>query len=519
MKEKISTDLQTLSEKNQDKTEDIKKGILQITDEYFETIYNFNGVSRNKEEMKKKFINQITNKYNELRSQFNQFYSNEKNIITFKELIQFFASLPNAQVTINEGYIGQLLTLMKCLISNNISINHFIFDYIRFEEKILKKLITLNNLSDKLKENRRECLLKKEEMKNERMNKEGVCDNASLSLTIFEAKDIRNIVTQTFNNSFVVLSLGGIKQKSANKENYKWDQDLTFPVTKKNEKLQIGVYEKSMNAENILIGSVSVELMWFDHQFEAENWYQLENNNKQKCGSILLKICFIYSWYKYYSDYVSKTDIQISRLNKDIKELEESYKLSKQPFELVLAGKILSIQENKIFEKSENIVEYVTSIRQSVYNPKNNCTNKESVYLELNKHEWPLSIKIVLMTNLISSFSVFFTRADYLNLVTSIISFLFIFGESKGEINFNLQLFVYTLIGLSCYDILWIILHHNNWSLSIYLNSYSLICTFIISIINCVAKCALVILVFSYKVRINEIKTEGIAKIMENKIH
>lgn len=482
------------------------------------------------EGMNHDYVATIKEKYYLLEQQFNQIDVNKDQTLSYSEFFNFFSTHKNKteDVVIDNNYIERLFYLLDKDKSDSISLEEFIFAYIGFEQKLKLKQTRLNLLRKDLQHNVVKYEEKFKQTENERLNKEGLCENANLSITLFEATNLKGKSTIQTRNTYVVFSLGGgKKQMSSVKEedNPSWFEDFNFPVSKKNEELLIDVYDKGALTGNNLIGSVRIQLLLFDHQLKTENWYPLTlGSTPDDFGSIHLKFRFIYSYHKYYQGLIEKTKDQIMRLEEDLGEMKEYKQLFDEPFGIILGGKINSIIEKRIFEKSEEILDYIGSTRKSIYIPPKQAkdqiqmTRKSILFSGPDSVEWPAFASILLGLSCLFSLLAFLTKADYLNLLILVGVFIVIMTDAKYGITTYLKSLSYGLIGISVYDLIWMMFNYGSWNNGVYYNSNTLLGTFIFVALNCGAKCGLAYYCYSQDLKIITIKKRGQEEILNKNI-
>jgi hypothetical protein len=241
----------------------------------------------------------------------------------------------------------------------------------QLEEKLRLKKIKLTKLDEELKVQKEKFLKGVNDYKTERLNKEGLSENATLYITLFEAKDLKPMDYDGTSDPYVIFDLEDRKKTSSFKPDTLdpvWNEDFTFPVTRRDAVLKVQVYDKDRFGSDDFEGGVNIDLKSLEHQQRTDMWYDLAvEGDANGNGSIRLKLQYIFSRYKYYTDNFNKTEFQILRLQEDIEELNRYFELFEKPFGIILYGEIESILDKRILEKSEDISEYLISPRRSVY--------------------------------------------------------------------------------------------------------------------------------------------------------
>lgn len=481
------------------------------------------------ESLGKDYTKSLKKRYEELSKQFIQIDSNRNNEITKEEVynffkdqnntIQFAQQFPNKEYKeIDMKYIDRLFHLFDKNKDEKITRDEFVFSYIKLEEKLnikKKKLMLLHNdLKDSLIQyNER---LKKSE--SQKLNVNGVCENASLSITLLKAKDLEAFIPGTSPSTFVVFTLDGKKQQSnlvTSNANPEYQEDFSFPITRKGETLTLEIFDQSTFSGTQLIGKLYIDLVLLEHQQKSENWYTLSPiqetpvpQTKETIGespngknpSVLLRLRYIYDWQKYYTNLIKKTNEQIKRLREDIDELGKFQESFKKPFGIILAGDVNSIIDKRIFEKSEDILDYITSTRRSVY-------SKPSRFSEYRKNQ-PITMVLDHLsfdknTRLISKLCIglclltFISRANLFGLIVNMFAGFIVHKNNRNYTENYLVKVVYLIGGSILFDILWIIVNYGNWKENY--NSGTLLFTFVICMIEFVVKIVFMLMMLQYK--------------------
>ena len=449
-----------------------------------ETIKKY-GTSIN-ESMGKDYTKEIKKRYQKLSEEFNQIDSNKNHELTKAEMFNFFndnfKSTQEQQLDMKS--IDRLFHLFDKNNDSKISINEFIFSYIKLEEKLKIKQKKLKLLHNDLKKSITQYEERLKKAQSQKLNGNGVCENASLSIMLLKAKDLESFIPGTSPNTFVVFTLDGKKQQSnlvTSNANPEYQEDFSFPITRKGETLTVEIFDQSTFAGTQLIGKLLIDLVLFEHQQKSENWYTLApaedttslgfketpTTTGTKTPSILLRLRYIYDWQKYYEGLIKKTNEQLSRLREDIEELDKYLEIIEaKPFGIIVAGEINSIIDKRIFEKSEDILDYITSTRRSVYSKpsryseyrKNQPITMDVNYLSFTKNERLIS-KICIGLCLFT----FITRTNFVGLFINMVAGFLVHMNNRNFTENYLVKVIYLLIGSVCFDGLWAIVNYGNW--------------------------------------------------------
>ena len=250
-----------------------------------------------------------------------------------------------------------------------LTIQEFIESYIILEEKLRMKKIKLTKLDDELRIANAKFQKGMNDNKGEMINKEDLSNSATLYITLLDAKNLKPMDYNGASNPYVMFLLGDKKATSSFKPGTLdpvWNEDYSFAVATRNLVLEVQVWDHGRFGGEDMHGSVKIPLRDLENQMKTEREFDLYAKDGSS-GSIRLKLHFLYSKYKYFSDNYLKTEGQILRLQEDINELNRYYDLFSKPFGILLFGEINMILEKRILERSEDIESYAASSRRSVY--------------------------------------------------------------------------------------------------------------------------------------------------------
>jgi Ca2+-dependent lipid-binding protein len=193
--------------------------------------------------------------------------------------------------------------------------------YMLLEEKLRLKNIKLKKLEEDLLITKDKYLKGMNENKEERMNENGVSTTSTISIQVLEAKDLKPMNIDGYCDPYVQLSMNNSKVLTSYKPttlNPIWNEEFSLMAPNKNLSLKVEIFNKRKFGGDELIGTVLINLKTLEDQIKHDNWYKIQNTSgKQDNGEIRLRLQFIWSKYKYFSDNFGKTENQIKRLHED----------------------------------------------------------------------------------------------------------------------------------------------------------------------------------------------------------
>ena len=344
----------------------------------------------------------LVNRFQSLQKEFKSIDKNGNSVITFDELYEFFH---NKNSNISKEELEKIFYLFDRDQNQEITINEFVFSYIKLEEQLKLKREKLNNVRSNLIEKNEEFEKKKKLYEKEELNENNISTQSEATIRIKNGKNFKSIKTPS---SKIILTLYDGKtnkvldQKNTNLQpntiNPVFNEEFIFHVNSLDDYIILDALDQG--SLGYKIGSTNIELKNYDNQLKNDvelklnnnqNSFFFNNNNNNNNNNIKptlnVRIRFRYNNFNYYDDIIQKTNVQISRLNEVLSELDDYKERFKQPFGLIVANKANELINEDFLHKEENPQRYIDSWRTSVYingkknnniiNPKNRTEIKE----------------------------------------------------------------------------------------------------------------------------------------------
>jgi hypothetical protein len=233
------------------------------------------------------------------------------------------------------------------------------------------KKIKLQKLDDDLRQTKEKYLKGMNESKGERINENGLSDQATLTVNLLEAKDLKPMDYNGASDPYVILKVGDKQFTSTYKNSTLepvWNEDFTFRITQRGLTFKADVYDKDQWGGDDYEGGIEINIEDFADQHKHDIWFNLKLNGESSGnGQLRLRIQYMWSKYKFNTDHYNKTDLQIQRLQEDITELNRYFELFQKPFGIILYGEIDNILDKKVLERSEDVNQYLMNTRKSIY--------------------------------------------------------------------------------------------------------------------------------------------------------
>jgi hypothetical protein len=335
-----------------------------------------------------------------LQKEFNLIDKDGNSKITFDELYNFFHG-KNQNITKEE--LEKIFVLFDKDKNQEITINEFIYSYMNFEEQLKIKREKLRNVQNNLKEKTKEFEKKKKLYENE-PKENSISKQSEVTLNIKNGKNFKSKNSQILLKYFDGPSKKEIERKNTNLKqnsfNPIFNEEFIFHVKNLTDFILIEAIEPiAFNYNYNKIGSAKIFLKDHDNQIKHEISLKLNNNNNNNNNDnnnfnnnnnnnnfpiLNLSVRFRYDNYKYYDDIITKTNIQIKRLDEVLSELDSYQIRFQQPFGLIVANKANELIKEDFIHKDTNPNHYLSSFRSSVY--LNNDINKKNLLNNINNY-------------------------------------------------------------------------------------------------------------------------------------
>ena len=311
----------------------------------------------------------LTKKFKDLLNEFKKIDANGDKVVTKDELAEFFQNLNHS---LTKEDILKVFELFDSNKDEQITINEFIFSYIKLEEKLKIKKAKLINVRDNLNSTQQTYSQRQKNYINEKKNGHGISLNSEVFIQLLKIDKLLNENNINIIVEFIQKDIDDHIIKKSNSRIIKsskerFNQDFIFKVNNPKEKIIINIYNKGY--VDSLLGTITININEIDSQTKKDKSYEIKNENNPSIinGVLFLKIRFRYDNFKYYDDLIKKTQTQIQSLNKTLLELDEYSKKLNQPFGLIVAQKANEIVQKNIMNRSEDPKDYIDSFRSSVY--------------------------------------------------------------------------------------------------------------------------------------------------------
>ena len=407
-------------------------------------------------------------------------WDDKKNLAA--EDILYFLNINSQQGKFDPVLAEKFLAFLGLDNQNTITVEDFINLYMQFDSDLQKskeefnnKLLTRQNSLNNIEE---QC----NKYKNERLNSEGLCENAKLTIEISDI-DIKmdlgdlnliKIIIEILYNNETKQKVFDISQDDEN-----INKIFEFKPINKTENFII--FLKGVNDRNEIfeIGNKEFPVNEITMQDEYSAQIEIpENNDENNVGAVInAKILLYWSDYQYYVDKKNETENKIEKIKKTInetnkycKEINDIYlknmKIEQKPNmdNIQWSNQIIkpSNEEGKSsyidIDNNEGNLKINNDYNQGFRNNAFDINTNDEVYKNNPNPKSLFLIKSLGLCLLCLGFTDGFYRNEFPNQLLGVLIFLScfnVFGGNLEKMTFFNKFNFYFCLGILLYDIIW----------------------------------------------------------------
>ena len=242
--------------------------------------------------------------------------------VSEEELLEYLQSKLPQNRQLNIPLFQQLLKDIDRNIDMNIDLNDFCKKYIQAHEELKLNFETLKKGFDKEKSLKNELESKIQEVKFEKLNKNGISPNACVSTVIVKITFLAQINSDQV---YCIVRLDDNDEKRTtvkNIENPNFTEKFTFPIEDKQSTLSYKLYSASTNQ---FIGGTDVPLYIINLENEEVNpEFEIKDDSDLTIGVFKPKIIIVTSYYDMYQKQYDNIDKNIESYQNRINQLSET---------------------------------------------------------------------------------------------------------------------------------------------------------------------------------------------------
>ena len=398
-----------------------------------------NDIDINDEAKNENYSREIKNLYNEILEDLNKSDSYNTGYVSEQDLLNFLQNKLPPGKQLNTYLFQQLLQDIDRNIDNNINLEDFCNKYIKAHEELKVNYETLQKGIDKEKNEKNIIESKIQEVRQERINQNGISQNSRVSTII---RNITFLSQINCDSIYFIVSLDESNEKktsSQNIENPNFLEKIEFPIQDKQSTLSYKLFSDETN-QFIGCTDVPLNLINTDNE-EIMPQFELKDDSNQVIAVFNPKLIIVTSYFEMYQKKYENIDKNIDSYQTKIKDLKQNlddlslpYKKNFEKFEKILiSGPLLSNNDGQLVKGVEGIL-------SNLFKDK--------------KVKWIISLKIILYFNI---FILLFTTLVKPDFISLFICFILLLVFNTEKYNYFFEHFDKILIGILimiAYDIM-----------------------------------------------------------------
>jgi hypothetical protein len=388
------------------------------------------GFDANDESKNENYSKELGVLFNEIMEDLQKADATGTGKVSEDELLEYLQSKlpPNKQL--NVSLFKQLLQDIDRNIDMNIDLNDFCRKYIQAHEELKLNFETLKKGFDKEKSLKNELESKIQEVKQEKLNKNGISPNACVSTIIGKITFLTQINTDQVYCSVKLDEMDEKKTVVKNVENPNFQEKMTFSIEDKQSTLSYKLFSANTNQ---FIGGTDVPLYIINLENEEVNSdFEIKDDSDQTIGVFKPKIIIVTSYYDMYQKQYDNIDKNIESYQSRINQLSETLEEISLPYKAE-------------FEKSQ--LRLLKGSNLMVNNGQ--LVNGVEGFLKLafkdQKVKWILILKFILYFCILTLLFTTLVKPDFISLFICLI-LLILLNTSKT--NYIFEHFNMILIGI-----------------------------------------------------------------------
>ena len=386
-----------------------------------------------------KYEKEINTLFNEIKEDLNKMDVYNSGYISEEELLNFLQNKMPRGTQLNIQLFQQLLQNIEKNIDNTFEINEFCKKYIQAHEELKLNFEVLKKGLDKERNEKINIEAKIGQVRQERLNQNGISPDSCISTTIGKITFLQEI---NFNSVYFIVNLDDIDEKQTNVQSFdnpNFSDKITFKIQDKQSTLSYKLYSAETNQ---FIGCTDVPLSIINVDNEEINpQFELKDDSNQTIAVFKPKIIIVTSYFEMYQKKYEYIDKNIETYQSKINELKQNLDDLSMPYKDIFEKSELRILKgSNISNNEEPLVKGVEGILSNFFTGK--------------KVKWILSLKIILYFNVFILLLTTLVKPDFISLFICLILLLFINTEKYNYFFENYDKILIGVLIMIAYDII-----------------------------------------------------------------
>ena len=379
------------------------------------------GLDVNDEAKNENYAKELNILYNEISQDLQKADITGMGRVSEEELLEYLQKKIPQNKQLNVTLFKQLLQDIDRNMDMNIDLNDFCKKYIQAHEELKLNFETLKKGFDKEKSLKNELESKIQDVKQEKLNKNGISPNACVSTVIGKITFLSQINTEQI---YCVVKLDENDEKKTvvkSVENPIFNEKYTFSIEDKQSTLSYKLYSANTNQ---LLGGTDVPLYIINLENEEVNpEFEIKDDNDQTIGVFKPKIIIVTSYYDMYQKQYDNIDKNIESYQSRINQLSETLDDLSLPYKAEFEkSKLRLLKGSNMMINDGELVNGVEGVLKHAFKDK--------------KVKWILTLKIILYFCILTLLFTTLVKPDFISLFICLI-LLILLNTSKTNYIFD----------------------------------------------------------------------------------
>jgi hypothetical protein len=379
------------------------------------------GLDVNDEAKNENYTKELNILYNEINQDLQKADITGTGKVSEEELLDYLQKKLPQNKQLNVNLFKQLLQDIDRNMDMNIDLNDFCKKYIQAHEELKLNFETLKKGFDKEKSSKNELESKIQDVKQEKLNKNGISPNACVSTEIGKITFLSQINAEQV---YFVVKLDESDEKKTvvkNVDNPIFNEKYTFPIEDKQSTLSYKLFSANTNQ---FLGGTDVPLYIINLENEEVNpEFELKDDNDLTLGVFKPKIIIVTSYYDMYQKQYDNIDKNIESYQSRINQLSETLDDISLPYKAEFEkSKLRLLKGSNLMVNDGQLVNGVEGVLKHAFKDK--------------KVKWILTLKIILYFCILTLLFSTLVKPDFISLFICLI-LLILLNTSKTNYIFD----------------------------------------------------------------------------------
>ena len=395
-------------------------------------------VEKNDSLYNENYSKELTILFNEISEDLQKADSNGLGQVSEEELISYLQQKIPSNKQLNIPLFKQFIQSLDQNLDSNIDLNEFCKKYIQTHEELKLNYETLKKGFDKEKILKNELQEKIEKVKHEKMNKNGISENAIIETEIGKITFLSQIKTDQIYCKVNLYSEEGDMSEIQSIENPIFSKKFKFKIEDKQSTLFYKVYGVN---EAQYLGGVDVPIYMLNvENEEILSEFELKDDNDQTIGVFKPRIIIVTSFFDCYRKQYDNIDKNIESYQNKINELSEYLEDLSLPYKTEFDRSELRLKNGGNLKiNNDELVKGVEGVLKLAFKDK--------------KVKWILILKSILYFCILTLLFTTLVKPDFISLFICLLLLILLNTSKTNYIFDNFNIILIGIMIMILYDL------------------------------------------------------------------